>query len=235
VHEEEIKLRIEEGVGGEDIAELRLKTALEVANVLALASIGFAEIADLDDHAEKINKDVHSISILMGMASELASAGAQLLSNGQHYAGAALLRQIVEIEYLTWNFKEKKRDPASWLESTHADRVRDFSPSQLRKTSAGRFLAADYQNHCEEGGHPVPRGQHFLRGGNKAGAQVLLVDLLTHLWRTWDNIAHWGSEIKDLQRVIQLMKARIYGPLQAWSEKDKIYSLMVEIKPSKLP
>jgi hypothetical protein len=235
VLEEKIKLRIEEGVGGEAIAELRLNTALEIASVLVLASAGFAEIADLDSSPEKINKDVHAISILIGMAGELAKASALLLSNGQHYAGAALLRQIVEIEYLTWNFKEKKRDPASWLESTHTDRLKDFSPSQLRKTSVGRFLAADYQDHCEEGGHPVPRGQHLLRGRNIAGAQVLLVDLLAHLWRTWDNVAHWCSEIKDLHDVIQLMKGRISGPLHAWSEEDKLYVLMVQVRPSNLP
>jgi hypothetical protein len=60
------------------------------------------------------------------------------------------------------------------------------------------------------------------------------VDLLTHLWRTWDNIASWCSGVADLQRVIQAMKAHINGPLHFWSQKDKIYALMVQIKPESL-
>jgi hypothetical protein len=51
------------------------------------------------------------------------------------YAGAALLRQIVEIEYPTWTFKEKYRDPEKWLQSTHQKRMKDFSPAQFRKTA----------------------------------------------------------------------------------------------------
>jgi hypothetical protein len=230
---EEIRRSLEEGIGGEETAKLRLETALSVGKFLIFASSQLADIVESGEKAEKIDKGVYAISSLMGMAGELATASARLLSTGEHYAGAALLRQIVEIEYLTWNFKENKRDPASWLESTHADRMKDFTPAQLRKTSAGRFLAKDYQHHCEEGGHPVPRGLHLLRGGSPAGAQLLLVDLLTHLWRTWDNIASWCSEIEDLQRLIEAMRAHINGPLHSWSEKDKVYVLMVQVKPDR--
>ena len=62
--------------------------------------------------------------------------------------------------YLTWTFKENYRGPKEWLESTHEQRLKDFSPAQLRRTSKGRFLSKDYQDHCELGGHPVPRGRN---------------------------------------------------------------------------
>ena len=120
------------------------------------------------------------------MAGELGLAAGRLLSAGEHYAGAALVRQVVEIEYLTWTFKEGYRNPEKWLKSTHSDRMKLFSPGELRKTSKGRFLSKDYQDHCEQGGHPVSRGSFLLAGESPGSAQLLLVDLLCHSWRTWD-------------------------------------------------
>jgi len=76
--------------------------------------------------------------------------------------------------------------------------MKAFSPKRLRANSGGRFLFKDYQDHCEQGGHPVPRGIPLLGSHSRRAAQVLLVDLLTHVWRTWDQVRNWlgtrGSE-----------------------------------------
>lgn len=114
---------------------------------------------------------------------------------GEHYAGAALLRQVVEIEYLTWTFKEGHRSANKWLQSTHEERLIVFTPGPLRKTSKGRFLNKDYQDHCEQGGHPVSRGSFLLGGKNPGSAQVLLVDLIVHCWRTWDQVVQWSIKV----------------------------------------
>jgi hypothetical protein len=44
--------------------------------------------------------EVVGMSVLLRIGSQLISASAELLTEGRPYAGAALLRQIVEIEYL---------------------------------------------------------------------------------------------------------------------------------------
>ena len=164
MNDEELKSRLASAVGGEKAAQLRQETATAVGRFMVTASEVFAKIVDLGEEAGKTDKGDYALSIILAMAGELGLASARLLSTSEHYAGAALLRQLVEIEYLTWGFRAKRRDPADWLESTSEVRKRDFSPSELRKTSRGRFLTKDYQDHCEEGGHPVPRGQHLLRG-----------------------------------------------------------------------
>ena len=127
--------------------------------------------------------NVDSMGLLLQMAGKLMFASANLLSEREIYAGAALLRQVIEIEYLTWAIKENYRTAENWLRSTHEERMASFSPVQLRRTSKGRFLDKDYRNHCELGGHPTPRGIVLLGGKEMGMAQGNLVDLLIHCWR----------------------------------------------------
>jgi len=96
------------------------------------------------------------VGVLAQIAADLLDAAGVLLSGTNHYAGAALLRQIVEVEYLTWVFANQKLDAATWLNSTHEEPRGMFTPARLRSESDGRFRAADYGHHCEQGGHPVP-------------------------------------------------------------------------------
>jgi hypothetical protein len=50
------------------------------------------------------------MSVLLRIGSQLISASAELLTEGRPYAGAALPRQIIEIEYLAWAFETRDRD-----------------------------------------------------------------------------------------------------------------------------
>src|SRR5438093_7178743 len=54
--------------------------------------------------------EVVAVSLLLRLAGELSSAVVDLFSDGRHYAAAALLRQIVEIEYLAWAFEAHEKD-----------------------------------------------------------------------------------------------------------------------------
>jgi hypothetical protein len=227
--DKEFGARLKKGIGPPELWRLRRNTARTVGHCFHAA--GDALLLAVDpknaDHQQII-----AFSMLLRMAGELTRASAKLLALGQHYAGAALLRQIVEIEYLTWTFKERYRNPAKWLQSTHEERMKDFSPAQLRKTSHGRFLSQDYQHHCEQGGHPVPRGAHLLSGENKGGAQLLLVDLLTHCWRTWDHVQKWAADLPAVQTIVNAANARIYLALKNWGDVDALYGAMVERYPN---
>src|SRR5258707_516662 len=48
--------------------------------------------------------EVMAVSLLLRIASQLTGASADLFADGRHYAAAALLRQLVEVEYLAWAF-----------------------------------------------------------------------------------------------------------------------------------
>jgi hypothetical protein len=107
-----------------------------------------------------------------------------------------------------------------------------FSPRELRKTSKGRFLSQDYQDHCEQGGHPVPRGVFLLAGASPGSAQLLLVDVTCHCWRTWDQIVQWSKDLPVASAAVLDRGGNISGRLHNWGKQDPMYALMVERKPS---
>jgi hypothetical protein len=222
--------RLRQGIGGSKLWSLRQRTATRTAR-------DFVDIGTSMSQPAKSNAGsqaaIQAIGLLLQMAGELALAAARLLSSREHYAGAALLRQIVEIEYLTWTFKEKHRDADAWLKSTREVRMKFFGPSQLRQTSKGRFLDKDYQNHCEEGGHPTARGNLLLGGKNVQVAQLLLADLILHSWRTWDQVVSWSKEFPYASRAVVTGGSRISIRLNEWGKRDPLYSLAVEQYPDK--
>lgn len=160
---------------------------------------------------------------------QIIHATGLLAEKNQNYAAAALIRQVVEIEYLTWAFKEGHVDLEHWLKSTHEDRRKVFSPASLRQTSKGRFLDKDYRRHCEQGGHPTPEGIHLLIPG--PSFQILLADLLTHSWRIWDQTRAWSAMRPETIAITEKFMHMVYKPLADWGKQDKIYALMVEQRP----
>jgi hypothetical protein len=139
---------------------------------------------------------------------------------------------MVEIEYLTWAFKEKQLTPKAWLNSTHRERQNIFSPRELRKTSKGRFLDKDYRDHCETGGHPVPKGMSLFTSASPASFQVLAVDVITHGWRTWDQTLAWSAEIPAVSQIVDKASKTLLPALKSWGAQDKIYQAMCEHAPA---
>jgi|SRR5450631_3582532 len=108
MNEERIKQRLIVGVGGDAIRKVRFQTATSAGKMFeAIGSMIPAILKSSDPDA----KDLIALSILLRMAGELTTSATKLFSAGSHYAGAALLRQLVEIEYLTWNFKREDSNP----------------------------------------------------------------------------------------------------------------------------
>lgn len=221
--------RLKAGIGEPGLWNLRKQTALRTTKSFSAMGRVMMSRSDLTGD---VGEAVRAMGALLQMAGELGSAASKMLSGDEHYAGAALLRQIVEIEYLTWNFKEGHKSVAAWLTSTNEDRMKVFSPKQLRANSKGRFLFKDYQDHCEQGGHPVPRGIPLLGGRNVGAAQLLLVDLLLHCWRTWDQVRSWLISLEKAKEIgFPKAGVEISRRLNEWGKRDPIYALMVEVRP----
>ena len=91
--------------------------------------------------------EVVAISMLLRIASQLISASADLFADGRRYAAAALIRQMVEIEYLAWAFETRDRDAERWLRSNEQQRQDFFKPAKLRKAAQGKFRGKDYGYH----------------------------------------------------------------------------------------
>ncbi len=133
-----------------------------------------------------------AISMLLRIGSELISGSAELIDAGKHYAGSALIRQLVEVEYLAWAFETKNEDATRWLRSTRDDRRGFFTPAKLRAAAGSHFRSVDYGYHCELGGHPVP-GSWVLLNGDTAVAQMMLSDCIGHSGRIWNHVVGWAK------------------------------------------
>ncbi len=165
------------------------------------------------------------MGVLIQIAAQLLEASAEGLCGTRAYAGAALLRQVVEVEYLSWAFARQERDAAQWLKSTHEERKNWFSPAKLRKTNPTGFLAGDYSHHCEQGGHPVPVGIPLLWDPAPAMTQMLLIDLLLHSWRITDNLIRWccRQRADALPTVLRSLVAA-QAAFGVWGEADPLYA-----------
>ena len=214
-----------------DLCSLRKVTITSVADRLEESGIMLQALGSADDATSDVSrtagsdrKAVLAIGVLTRIAAELVGVSGRLLSGSHYYAGAALLRQVVEVEYLTWSFANNERDAVDWLDSTHQQRMALFTPARLRDISDGRFNARDYQHHCEQGGHPVPLAAILLGGLNLGSAQVLLMDLLLHCWRIADNLCAWirTSIVASDAILMPLNSAR--RSLSKWGERDPLYA-----------
>ncbi|WP_156898266.1 hypothetical protein [Methylocapsa acidiphila] len=133
-----------------------------------------------------------AVSMLLKIGSQLTSASADLITDGRHYAGSALIRQLVEVEYLAWAFEAKDEEAARWLRSSRDERRNFFAPAKIRAAAGDHFRSVDYGYHCELGGHPVP-GSWALLNDDKAVAQLMLSDCLGHTGRIWDHVVGWAK------------------------------------------
>jgi hypothetical protein len=88
---------------------------------------------------------------------ELASTIAYLALGRWAYGGSSLVRQLVEIEYLSWATTNDSEDAWEWFTSDRKTRLQRWQPGKIRQRSDGRFPNTDYHDHCEAGGHPVPQ------------------------------------------------------------------------------
>ena len=164
------------------------------------------------------------MSMILRIASQLVSASADLFTDGRTYAAAALIRQLVEVEYLAWAFETRDEDAARWLRSDRAERKEFFTPVKLRQAAQGKFRGADYGYHCELGGHPIPRGGAALLGDEPGVGQLLLSDMLGHAGGIWDRSVGWARDNEHGSPVLargEEMSAR-FG---VWKAQDPLLAV----------
>jgi hypothetical protein len=148
---------------------------------------------------------VVAFGALLEIAGELGGGATALLDESRLYAAAALLRQLVEVEYLLWAFSANEEVARDWLQSDRDTLLKFFSPATIRGRSNGEFRASEYQFHCNFGGHPSPDSTRLLvPHGHCLPAGVIWADLANHLQRIWDrSTAVWqklhsaGALVRD--------------------------------------
>jgi len=178
----------------DDLARFTAQTFNEVGDELhVVGHLCGSDRVNCESPGMHGSDEIVAVSLLLRIGAQLTSACADLFADGRHYAAAALVRQVVEIEYLAWAFQTRDKDAERWLRSTREDRQSFFSAAKLRQAANGKFRGKDYAYHCELGGHPVP-GSHILLRGDVGCSQLLLSDLLGHTGRIWNHAVFWAKE-----------------------------------------
>lgn len=163
-----------------------------------------------------------AISLLLRIASQLIAASTDLFLDGRAYAAAALIRQMVEVEYLAWAFETRDHDAERWLRSNKDERQEFFRPAKLRKAAGERFRSKDYGYHCELGGHPVPTSA-ILLSGQTSISQMLLSDSLGHAGRIWDHLVGW-ARLQNEDFILE-HAAEMGLRFREWKSKDTLVDL----------
>jgi len=163
-----------------------------------------------------------AISLLLRIACQLISASTDLFLDGRTYAAAALIRQMVEVEYLAWAFETRDHDAERWLRSSKDERQEFFTPAKLRKAAGERFRSKDYGYHCELGGHPVPTSA-ILLNDKVSVAQMLLSDSLGHAGRIWDHLVGW-ARLQNEPFILE-HAAEMSSRFTDWKTRDTLVDL----------
>lgn len=135
---------------------------------------------------------VQGLAVVTQMGGALASGACVLLDAENAYSASALVRQLVEIEYLWSAFADDPDEAARWLRASKSQHEGRFRPAKLRERSGGRFRRGEYQSHCVRGGHPNPAGAvllpdpYGLSGARFDPVRMAWADLAQHLERGWD-------------------------------------------------
>ena len=95
-----------------------------------------------------------SIAVAIQMAGETARGAVSLLRENNRYGAAALVRQLVEIEYLLCVFALDQSEPLKWASRDLESVRKEYQPARIRERAGNRFRASEYAIHCEVGGHP---------------------------------------------------------------------------------
>jgi hypothetical protein len=157
--------------------------------VVDAAALTFNRIADHAQASGWIERDERLLALaLLGRLAAQLAAGIVLAVRAEiPYAAGALLRQVVEVEYLMLLGCADPSELARWYRATPEQLRKEFTPRKMRLASDGLFLDEEYWTHCELGGHPHPRARALLAEYQNPvlPTDVLLPDTVQHIRRLW--------------------------------------------------
>ena len=162
---------------------LREQIAREVPAALAVNGHRLLIHHELDADASGVGFATATL-----MAADLGEGAQRLYGAGLWYPGAALTRQVIECGYLLTLMSESRDEAASWMRSSHEEVINRFMVRHMRRRAVRNFRPAEYEKHCDLGGHPNPAGRTLLRP--RADHQLLSsrchwLDLAQHLADVW--------------------------------------------------
>lgn len=217
-----------------EFADVAADALIDVASWVGFDSfLGGGDIPARGTHsAQELDPDRHlafrAVATVIEMAAELAAGTVQLLDKDKRYAAGALIRQLIEADYLLTAFDEEFTRAAQWARSTPDEIRRSFGPKSMRAT--GGFSDHEYWRHCDMGGHPSPSGRVLLRfngAAHPAEDEFLTAsmwgDLAQHLRRTWQRVdALLSRQHARYAGVREETRTRVRAIEERWTGTDPL-------------
>lgn len=172
---------------------------------------------------EKLEEENKAISLICAIAADLTNSASMLYASNNTYSASALVRQLVEVEYLAWAFEYNPAEARKWIKSDKQERLKFFTPAKLRKAAGNKFRSKDYGYHCELGGHPVPDSAILLNNKDNIG-QLMLSDMIGHTWRIWDHLVKWAENAYTNHAIMRHALGLIDG-YKDWKTRDVLTNL----------
>lgn len=192
-------------------------------DVLDIGGTTLQRVADLAQTSGWMGRDERelAVALLSRLASELL-AGITLMSRQScMYAAGALLRQLIEIEYLMFLGYTDPSNLARWYRADAKELRKVFSPQQMRNASNGLFRDEEYWLHCEIGGHPHPRARLLLSAYETTLTPVatLLPDAVHHL-RLWTSLRLLLPKLDVGELALEEFAEPLVDAIERWIEVE---------------
>ncbi|WP_157124995.1 hypothetical protein [Nocardia pseudovaccinii] len=139
---------------------------------------------------------IAAVGYLILSTSSLGSAIAGLVDTNP-YPAWALMRQLVEVEYLAWAFAENSDEAGAWLRSTKQERTSQFSPRHVYRKTNNSYRSQDYELHCELAGHPTPTGLRMLGSQDPRIPEGALSEFINHGGGVWEHIVAVAKKLAN--------------------------------------
>jgi len=197
--------------------ELRINCSASVANGLATTG----KVIYVSGWLLK-SRQMESLGTLAEMAGELALEAVAAYKNQRWYAGAALVRQLIEAEYLVFLISLEPSVAEEWLAATPEKMRKEFTPARMRARANGMFRDKEYWLHCDLGGHPAPSARHLLAShpdpiGSK---EIHWLDLAQHLDRLWSHFCRALLSADAFDAVPKEVLFQVGKAVAEWREGD---------------
>ncbi|MGA5537351.1 hypothetical protein [Mycolicibacterium nivoides] len=159
-------------------------------------------------------------------AARIGTAIYELARQKHTYGAIALLRQLVEFEYLLWAFNQHPESINDWATSDRGTRERSWTPSAIRSRAGTEYRRIDYTAHCEIGGHPTPEGLTWAYPDTHHA--LIHADLASHLHSIWAMLTSLYGDLAEASLLpknhvdIASMDANIETLFEEWITLDKV-------------
>jgi hypothetical protein len=181
-------------------------------------------IADLVQTSGWLGRDDRelAVALLSRLASELSASIALMCRQSYLYAAGALLRQLVEIEYLMFLGYVDPSNLARWYRADGKELRARFSPQRMRNASDGLFRDQEDWLHCEVGGHPHPRARTLLNAYETPLVPIasLLPDAVHHLRRLWTSLSLLPPKLETGDLDVKEFGEPLVDALERWTEVE---------------